>query len=315
MVGLARKSRMAQVVSLTFAVIFLLIVVYGAATAWHASRIPPIYIITPTYARPNQKVDLTTRLSHALQLARGIHWIVVEDSDHKTTLVANLLSRTSLPYTHLHIPTPDHMKRQPHEEFGAKPRGVLQRNEGLRWLREELLSRNNRDGFLYFADDDNGYDLELFDEIRTIKNAGVWPVAFAVKETERGKSACRISERRFPGKPGGDQSRLRCASLVRYSLPNFRVSRLRPFLHIWCQGTQLMCPISPFQIRKELFAEEPWSTLGISENLLCWNLRVNLQPADFVKKNFPTKNFACLRNYIHLAIISHTAKTFNPIRR
>ncbi|GAU90781.1 hypothetical protein RvY_03152-3 [Ramazzottius varieornatus] len=184
MVGLARKSRMAQVVSLTFAVIFLLIVVYGAATAWHASRIPPIYIITPTYARPNQKVDLTTRLSHALQLARGIHWIVVEDSDHKTTLVANLLSRTSLPYTHLHIPTPDHMKRQPHEEFGAKPRGVLQRNEGLRWLREELLSRNNRDGFLYFADDDNGYDLELFDEIRTIKNAGVWPVAFAGKEIE-----------------------------------------------------------------------------------------------------------------------------------
>ncbi|GAU88219.1 hypothetical protein RvY_00959 [Ramazzottius varieornatus] len=178
MVGLRRKRRMAQVVSLTSAVIFLWILLYGASTVRHASRIALIYIVTPTYTRPSQKVDLTTRLSHAFQLAQGIHWIVVEDSDHKTTLVANLLSRTGLPYTHLHIPTPGHMKRQPHEKPWAKPRGVLQRNEGLRWLREELQSSNNLDGFLYFADDDNGYDLELFDEIRIIKRVGVWPVAF-----------------------------------------------------------------------------------------------------------------------------------------
>lgn len=43
---------------------------------------------------------------------------------------------------------------------GAKPRGVGSRNKGLKWIRE-----NANDGVLYFADDDNTYDLQLFKEV------------------------------------------------------------------------------------------------------------------------------------------------------
>lgn len=43
---------------------------------------------------------------------------------------------------------------------GAKPRGVSNRNRGLKWVRA-----NAPTGVVYFADDDNTYDIELFDEV------------------------------------------------------------------------------------------------------------------------------------------------------
>lgn len=43
---------------------------------------------------------------------------------------------------------------------GAKPRGVSNRNRGLQWIRA-----NATRGVFYFADDDNTYDIELFDEV------------------------------------------------------------------------------------------------------------------------------------------------------
>lgn len=43
---------------------------------------------------------------------------------------------------------------------GPKPRGVSNRNKGLEWVRD-----NAETGVLYFADDDNTYDLELFNEV------------------------------------------------------------------------------------------------------------------------------------------------------
>jgi len=46
----------------------------------------------------------------------------------------------------------------------VKPRGVSNRNRGLEWLRENARLG---DGVLYFADDDNTYDIALFDEIRS----------------------------------------------------------------------------------------------------------------------------------------------------
>lgn len=44
----------------------------------------------------------------------------------------------------------------------VKPRGVSNRNLGLEWIRA-----NASEGVLYFADDDNTYDLDIFDEVRT----------------------------------------------------------------------------------------------------------------------------------------------------
>ena len=41
----------------------------------------------------------------------------------------------------------------------SKPKGVSNRNRGLQWLRQ-----NASDGVFYFADDDNSYDLTLFEQ-------------------------------------------------------------------------------------------------------------------------------------------------------
>ena len=48
---------------------------------------PNIYLITPTYARHTQKADLT-RLLYTLMHVRNLHWVLIEDSDSKTSLVS-----------------------------------------------------------------------------------------------------------------------------------------------------------------------------------------------------------------------------------
>ncbi|GFY63225.1 galactosylgalactosylxylosylprotein 3-beta-glucuronosyltransferase 3 [Trichonephila inaurata madagascariensis] len=107
---------------------------------------PRIFIITPTYARPVQKAELT-RFSHTLILVPNIHWIVVEDAENKTTLVTNFLSKSKLSFTHLNVPTPLAMK--------MKRRSKLAETQGY---------------------DDNTYDLDLFEEMRYTKTVSVWPV-------------------------------------------------------------------------------------------------------------------------------------------
>ena len=66
---------------------------------------PIIYVITPTYQRGTQQPDLT-RLAQTLMLVRGLHWIVIEDAAGKSPFVIDLLVRTGVNYTHLHVETP-----------------------------------------------------------------------------------------------------------------------------------------------------------------------------------------------------------------
>ena len=40
------------------------------------------------------------------------------------------------------------------------PRGVSNRNEAMDWIREHVT-----EGVVYFADDDNSYDIRLFEEV------------------------------------------------------------------------------------------------------------------------------------------------------
>lgn len=137
------------------------------------NNLPLIYVITPTYARPVQKAELT-RLSHTLLLVPNIHWIVVEDSENKTELVTKFLHNCGIKHTHLNVPTPPQMKMTPEDPNWLKPRGVLQRNMGLYWLRHHLTLLDQ--GVVYFADDDNTYDLQLFEEMRFTHKVSVWPV-------------------------------------------------------------------------------------------------------------------------------------------
>ncbi|XP_078518492.1 galactosylgalactosylxylosylprotein 3-beta-glucuronosyltransferase 1-like [Lissotriton helveticus] len=138
-------------------------------TAPHESvPLPTIFAITPTYARLVQKAELT-RLSHTFLHLKGFHWIVVEDSNNKTQLVTSFLKNCGIQYTHLNA-------RSEKEEHLNK--GARQRNKGLSWLREKFTLNQKIKGVVYFADDDNVYSLQLFEEMRNTQKVSVWPVAF-----------------------------------------------------------------------------------------------------------------------------------------
>lgn len=126
-------------------------------------NLPTIYAITPTYARCEQKAELT-RLSQTFLHVPNFHWIVVEDSETKTQIVTHFLKKSGLSFTHLNILTPADYKMGENDPNWLKPRGVLQRNLGLKWIRENLGGQGLR-GVVYFADDDNTYDLQIFEEV------------------------------------------------------------------------------------------------------------------------------------------------------
>ncbi|KAI5946116.1 galactosylgalactosylxylosylprotein 3-beta-glucuronosyltransferase 2 [Manis javanica] len=149
----------------------------GLGRGWerrNASRrpeppLPTIYAITPTYSRPVQKAELT-RLANTFRQVAQLHWILVEDAAARSELVSRFLARAGLPCTHLHVPTPRRYKRP------GLPRATEQRNAGLAWLRQRHQRRRPQPGVLFFADDDNTYSLELFQEMRTTRKVSVWPV-------------------------------------------------------------------------------------------------------------------------------------------
>ena len=118
----------------------------------------PIFVITPTYARATQKADLVS-LCHTFMHVQRLVWIVIEDSLQKTQLVRDLLSRCQVQYVHLNVVT-----NRPKAGESVIHRGVRQRNTGLQGLREHY-SIGNCSGVVYFGDDDNTYDLRLFEMV------------------------------------------------------------------------------------------------------------------------------------------------------
>ncbi|CDI97218.1 galactosylgalactosylxylosylprotein [Echinococcus multilocularis] len=144
----------------------LLFILIGTAPLmyrWH--RHPTIFVITPTYSRPNQMPELV-RLCTVLNTAGNVHWIVVEDAVTKNRALTRFLDDCGLPYTHLSAPT---------SPYKRHVRGTNQRNEALHWLRKSF-QLTGQSGVVYFADDDNTYHPDLFDEMRTLKRGATWPV-------------------------------------------------------------------------------------------------------------------------------------------
>ena len=132
--------------------------------------LPILYIITPTYTRREQVVEMV-RMSHTLLHLNNIVWIIAEDSQKCSPLVEKMLQRFKIPYVHLVSPMP---KMYAKEKY--KPRGVASRRAGVDWVLKN--HPKDQDGVVYFADDDNTYDLSLFDEIRKTKKVSVFPVGF-----------------------------------------------------------------------------------------------------------------------------------------
>lgn len=137
------------------------------------SKNPIIFVITPTYSRPTQMADMT-RLSQTLRLVKDLFWIVVEDSHNKSMQVSALLNRSTIPYAHLLGPRPvTHLDRR-------SGRGVSNRLKALEYLRESYTN-TSQEGVIYFADDDNAYDIRIFEEIRDTKKVSMFPVGLIAK--------------------------------------------------------------------------------------------------------------------------------------
>ncbi|KAJ2947472.1 hypothetical protein O0L34_g17257 [Tuta absoluta] len=126
-----------------------------------------IYFVTPTYPRPEQIPDLM-RLSHTLMHVPRLHWILADDNVDCSVHVLRILKRSGLPFTH--ISSPDYKKGKPFPP-GVISRGVPNRRAALSWIH-----RHVKEGILYFGDEDNTYDLELFSEIRKTKKLSMVPV-------------------------------------------------------------------------------------------------------------------------------------------
>ena len=67
-------------------------------------------------------------------------------------------------YTHLNFKTPEQYKLGKNDPNWLKPRGVEQRNTAIEWLLKNVDATKNP-GVVYFADDDNTYGLQIFDEV------------------------------------------------------------------------------------------------------------------------------------------------------
>ena len=66
----------------------------------------------------------------------------------------------SLLYTFFSGPTPSQ-----YWNSDAPPKGVSNRNAAFNWLTSHVTLEGKDKGVLYIADDDNTYDLELFNEV------------------------------------------------------------------------------------------------------------------------------------------------------
>ena len=112
-------------------------------------------------------------------LVPRLTWIVVEDSKLVTARLKRILERFNTLNIVLTAGERDHshtihthvtskqllltaeMPKKYRKQKGPKPRGVAGRNEAIRWIVENVEG----DGVMYFADDDNTYDLRLFEEV------------------------------------------------------------------------------------------------------------------------------------------------------
>lgn len=133
------------------------------------SPCPPLHL---SPCRLVQKAELV-RLSQTLSLVPRLHWLLVEDAEGPTPLVSGLLAASGLLFTHLAVLTPKAQRLREGEPGWVRPRGVEQRNRALDWLRsgggalggEKDPPPAGTRGVVYFADDDNTYSRELFEEV------------------------------------------------------------------------------------------------------------------------------------------------------
>ncbi|XP_027182314.1 probable beta-1,4-xylosyltransferase IRX9H [Coffea eugenioides] len=121
-----------------------------------------LIIVTPIYSRPFQAYYLN-RLAQTLGMVPPpLLWIVVEMTSQSAE-TAEILRNSGVMHRHLICKE---------TLTGTNDRGMLLRNVGLSHIETHQL-----DGIIYFADDDNMYTTDLFDQMRHIRRFGTWIVA------------------------------------------------------------------------------------------------------------------------------------------
>ena len=118
------------------------------------TELPRIYVIMPTYYRRVQRAELT-RIKNTLLNVENLHWLLIEDANQTSDLVASVLNNSGLSYTHMWM--------QKNDVYRYDDRGISQRNKGLEWVRRN--ADRSKGGVVYFADDDNTYDIKLFEQV------------------------------------------------------------------------------------------------------------------------------------------------------
>ncbi|CAG0899398.1 unnamed protein product [Darwinula stevensoni] len=129
------------------------------------AHLPVIYVVTPTYPRPTQIPELV-RLAQTLMTVPNLFWIVAEDAPILNPRVASYLDGTGICHAYLAAPMPESYRGEL-----KTPRGVSNRRAGMDWIRKHVT-----EGVMYFADDDNTYHLDVFEEMRWTKKVSMWPV-------------------------------------------------------------------------------------------------------------------------------------------
>jgi len=150
---------------------------------WRSERI--LYIITPTHNRMTQMVDLQ-RLQQTLRLASvqyhtNIYWILIEDADVCSQRVRTIAEESGLAFAHKAIgSTVKTSSKQSKQKTTTKNnnaghhRGLKQRNLGL-----ETVLEVGKEGVVYFADDDNGYHVQLFTELLFTRHTSIFAVGMS----------------------------------------------------------------------------------------------------------------------------------------
>lgn len=113
-----------------------------------------LILVTPTCAHPFQAYNLN-RLAHTLKLVPPpLLWIVVEMTSQSAE-TTDILRRTGIMYRHLVCDK---------NLTDVRDRSVHQRNIALSHIETHRL-----DGIIYFADEDNVYSTDLFEQMRQIR--------------------------------------------------------------------------------------------------------------------------------------------------
>jgi galactosylgalactosylxylosylprotein 3-beta-glucuronosyltransferase 3 len=97
-------------------------------------NLPTIFFVTPTKRQPTQKADLI-RLHQTLSYVPNLFWVLVEDAKVSSSAIDEILARTRLKSVHLIAPTPVEKRLGDDDPNWKLPRGVLQRNTALNWIR------------------------------------------------------------------------------------------------------------------------------------------------------------------------------------